>query len=525
MRCSRRLGAILAAAWLGCGGSSQQAPIGPRTAPPVDEDLDIDAGQVVLTAQRYQPEAIAPLSMLLVRGPRRQSLDRMRAAVARSRIDRRATPARRALDVHLLATALFEAARLDPTRRAALLGEARAALADVRARDGLSTDDVTLTMGAALAFALDDRAGAEPYLSELASRYADRATGLAARTQLVYARLRDGDDAIAAALVGDATPTAAAPELAYVIAWVRFRAGDGPGAAAAITLAAQGWTAAATRAAIDRDFLLMHARSGLAPAIADDAIAAITSDAARRHALRTQLATGYAFAGRAADAVELLERDVAANPDAAPTSRLTQAELTRYGGDAQKQLAAWRAAAAAVAACASCASERTALGDALAARAVEAHTVFATTGDVSYRALAAELYKLFAAQPDLTERTDRARVSQYAEDFGRLAPPDDNTQYGDAVPALLALRQPEVAACLEGALQRWPTTGGAVRLTLEVDRQGAVAGVAIDPPRGEAGLTAVAGCVEDRARTWTLPTRPRGGVARVQVRYVLGAKP
>ena len=79
---------------------------------------------------------------------------------------------------------------------------------------------------------------AEPYLVELSQRFADRPGGVMARTQLAFARLRDGGDAIAAALLAGATPAATAPELAYVIAWTRFRLGDFPAAVAALTRAA-----------------------------------------------------------------------------------------------------------------------------------------------------------------------------------------------------------------------------------------------------------------------------------------------
>jgi hypothetical protein len=521
--------AVLAVAVVGCGASSQPPPSGPSAPVAVDEDVAIDAGQVALTGERYQPAAVPPPSMLLVRGPRKATLERLRAAVARSRGDRRAGAAKRALDVHLLATALFEAARIDPARRAALLAEAQAAVAEVRARDGAATDEVTLVMGAALAFAVDDAAGAEPYLAELSARFGDRSSGLAAKTQLAYARLRDGDDAIALALVSGQTPAAARPEQAYVIAWTRLRAGDGPGAAAAITLAAQGWTAAASQAAIDRDFVLMHAASGLPLAVSADAVAAVSGAPARQAALFTQLATAYGFAGRPAQAAEALARALAVTPTPTPAAtavgRRMIAEFVRRTGTTEQQRAAWLAALDAARACVGCADEHQAIGDAVAARAVEAHTVFATTGDLGYRALADELYQRFAALPEAAARADRARVAEYAADFARLSAPTDNTQYGDVVPALLAVRQAEVLGCLEAGLQRDPSSGGILRLTLEVDRAGAVTGAATEPARGEGGLAGVAGCVEDRARQWRLPTRPRPGIARITVRYVLGAKP
>ena len=385
-------------------------------------------------------------------------------------------------------------------------------------------------MGAALAFALGDAAAAEPYLVELSQRFADRPGGVMARTQLAFARLRDGGDAIAAALLAGATPAATAPELAYVIAWTRFRAGDGPGAAAAITLAAQGWTVAATLPALERDFVVMHARSGLPLATALDAVAAVTGDAPRRHALLFQLATAYGFAGRPDEARAALERCVALSPD--DPDAQAHLGLCRFRlGDfpaavAALTRAAWRAAVAAMAACGACgADDRRAIGDGLAARAVEAHTVFATAGDGRFRRAAEELYRQFAALPDGAARPDHQAMAQYAADFAQVRAPADGAQYKDAIAVPMALRQQEVLACYEATLQGQPGVSGALAVTLEIDQQGAVRGVATDPPRGAEGLAQVAECVDARARAWQLPARVRPGTARVTARYVLGARP
>lgn len=515
----------------GCGPSRGPTPPArppdPRGGP---EDLTIELAEVGLAGVRFVPEAVVAPSMLLVHGTRGGSLERLRATWTRTKADRRAAPARRALDGQLLATALFEAARTDAARRDALLGEAAAVVAAIRAATPGATDETSLIMGAAIGFALGDAGAAEPYLTELSQRFAERPGGVMARTQLAYARLRDGGDAIATALLAAATPAATAPELAYVIAWTRFRSGDGPGAAAAITLAAQGWTVAATQPALDRDFVVMHARSGLPLATALDAVAAVTGDAARRHALLFQLATAYGFAGRPDEARAALDAAVAALPGPAtellPSIRLLQAEYVRRAGRIDELGTAWRAAVAAMAACASCADDdRRAIGDGLAARAVEAHTVYATAGDDRFRRAAEELYRQFAALPEAAARPDHQAMAQYAADFARVRPPTDGAQYKDAIAVPMALRQQEVLACYEASLQGQPGLSGALAMTLEIDQGGAVTGVATDPPRGAEGLAQVAGCVDERARAWRLPSRVRPGTARVTARYVLGARP
>ncbi len=514
---------------VGCGAASPPTVTTTTTPTTGPEDLAIDGGEVALTGLRFTPEAIAPPSMLLVHGTRTPTLERQRTAWARLRSDRRAV-ARRTVDGQVLVTALFTAARTDAARRGALLAEARAAIDVIHVATPGATDETTLTMGAALAFATGDEPGAQPYLTELVQRFGEGPGGTMARTQLTFARLRDGDDDIARALVLGREPNAAQAELAYVIAWTRFRDGDGPGVAAAITLAAQGWTVAATVAAVERDFLIMHARSGLDLATAIDAVAAVTAEVPRRHALLYQLSTAYAFAGRPLEARGALDAALAVLPspptELLPSLRLLQAEYVRRAGKIDELPTAWRAAVAAIAACPACAAaDRQAVGDGLAARAVEAHTIYATSGDARYHRAADDLYRQFAALPDVTRRADHAAVAQYAADFAQVREPTDGAQYRDAIKGPIALRQQEVLACYEATLQGTPALGGAVALVIEIDPTGAIQGAVTDPPRGDAGLARVAGCVEDRARAWQLPARARPGIARVTLRYVLGARP
>lgn len=517
---------LLACGGGGTGGGGTRPVERPR---PTVDDLAIDAGEVALTGVRFVPDAIMPPSMLLVHGGKKTTLDRQRAAWTRAQADKKITPAKRALEAQLLASALFEAARTDAGKRAELLAEARAALAASHALTKGKTDETTLTMAAALALGVEDAAGADPFLAELISRYGDRPGGAMARAQLAFARLRTGDDAVAATLVAGAEPVAAQPELAYVIAWTRFRAGDAPGAAGAITIAAQNWITEPSRVAVERDFLIMHGRSGQPLDVAAAAVAAVTDDPAHRHALLYQLSTSYAFAGRPDEAAAALDAAVAAlaQPpvELLPSIRLLQAEYARRAGRIEDVAPAWRAAQAAMAACAACgADDRKALADGVAERAVELHTIYATAGDPRYRAAAEALYALFATLPEVAARADHATVAQYAADFAKTQPPADGSQYDDAIAVPLAVRRQEVQACYEATLQGEPATGGAVKLTIEVDREGKVAGATTDPPPGAEGLAEVATCIEARARAWRLPSRPRPGTARVTLRYVLGTK-
>ena len=55
----------------------------------------------------------------------------------------------------------------------------------------------------------------------------------------------------------------------------------------------------------------------------------------------------------------------------------------------------------------------------------------------------------------------------------------------------------------------------AIKVTIEVDPQGKVTGVTTDPASGESGLGKVAGCVQEKVRTWMFPGRTLAGTTRV----------
>ena len=114
-------------------------------------------------------------------------------------------------------------------------------------------------------------------------------------------------------------------------------------------------------------------------------------------------------------------------------------------------------------------------------------------------------------------------MAAHARELESVRVPDDGSQYHEAVRAPLVARFQEVLACYEGRLQGERTLGGALTVRLEVDQRGAVAGVTTEPAGGLTGMAAVASCVEGRARGWTLPSRPRPGVARISLPFVLGA--
>jgi hypothetical protein len=81
-----------------------------------------------------------------------------------------------------------------------------------------------------------------------------------------------------------------------------------------------------------------------------------------------------------------------------------------------------------------------------------------------------------------------------------------------------------VKACYEERLVANPKIGGTLVVTLDTDQTGVIKGVATEPKAGQAELSAVAGCVIERARKWNLPKRGQAGTTRVKITYALAPK-
>lgn len=520
----------LAASIASCGGSSTTGPTTPTPrATPATEDLQIEMGTAKLEGTVFVPEGLPAPAMLVVRPSKRTTLDKQRAAWKKIAADARAPLTKKATEAQILATLLFErigALAPDAPMRATLLAEARAALTTILDAAKGQADRTTLEMAAALAIGAGDPAAATPYLEELIARFADSDADAMARSQLAFAHLVAGRDQEAAAVLAGREP-GAGPELAYVIAWVRFRAGDGPGAAAAIALAAAGWKDPTTQPALVRDYLVMTSRGGVEPGPAADGIGPLIAESARARVL-IDLARAYDLAGHDAEADATIELAIARaagalSPADVVAVRRLQAEFTRRAGKVDQLGDRWGRVKAALDACTDCPAEvRAAVAGELAQRAYESHTIYVTSGDTRRRAAAVELYRVhasFGAVPDAVA------VAAHARELDTAHVPEDGSQYHEAIRVPVVARFQEVLACYEGRLQGERTLGGPLTVRLEVDQQGAVTGVATEPARGQAGMAAVAACVEDRARAWTLPTRPRPGVARITLPFVLGAMP
>ncbi len=306
---------IVVASTAACTPAPGAAATGP-TSPPGNvtarmggsEDVTAALGPWTLSGTVFTPEALPPTAMRLVRVTPPVPITRARAQWAKHARDGKPPKAAKKTAAHVLASLLYEQAAADPAKKAEPLAEARAVVGALHEAAGAGGADlVSLEMAAALAFAADDAAGAQPFLAELVRRFPnEKATG-PARAHVAFAHLRAGQNADAAAAVSGVEPSADAPELAYVIAWVRFRKGDAAGAAAALTLAASAWPDAAYRDPLARDYIVMAARGGVTATDAALVIASLYPDRDLRFQVTYQLARSYQLAGRPAEAAAAID--------------------------------------------------------------------------------------------------------------------------------------------------------------------------------------------------------------------------
>ena len=510
--------AVVAVTGAACGPKAvEPPPAGPdRPVEPAGgstADITAELGPITLEGLVFTPEALPPPAMLLVRARPPQTLAKATAAWMKLQTDTRASKAKRVTAGQILATLLFEEAGRVPEQKRERLIEAISAIQALTAT--LEVDAATLEMGAALAAAAGDEDAAAKFDGELVRRFPTQKAGAAAQARIAFAHLRAGRNAEATSALAGSEPSEKNPGLAYVIAWSRFRAGDRVTAARAIEAAARGWTDAAYRDPLWRDYLVIASRSDVSPADAAATIGAVFTRPADRFAIVHQLSLAFGFAGRAAGAAAAI--DLAVNAGAGDVTkgdlvraRLEQASFAWAAGRVEDIAPALAAANTVLDGCSDCSPA--ALGGLEAA--LETH------GD-ELRAVADasqdERYVRAAAAIDALRKGSAAGTSTKKDFQGKA--------YVDALARVLAARLQGLQACYEATLQAEPKLAGPLTLSIEIDGTGAVQGASSDPAAGTSGLSAVAGCMEQHARTWSLPSRPMKGVSRIKLKLVLASKP
>lgn len=476
------------------------------------QDQTLTLKDVEVRGVAFEPQALGLPVMTQVTGRTRPNVDRLRRQVARKTPD--------AESVHQLATALWlEAAAVastDPPRAARLREEARAGLRKLRAGLGAKADAVTLEMLAAAELWLGDSAAAAAAYQELVRRFPQHPGARAFQTWLALLLLRQHKVADAAALVKGWKLDQLGDMGAYILAWVSFLAGDGDTARAAIARANATWREPSTRPVVERDLLLIAARSGADADAAGKLVAdASGTDTQKRYVLMFRLSEAFEKDGRYADAARSLDivvEEVVKGqmpPDDLVGFRFRQADyafrLNDPTGAAARAIDAHKALKSCAARCPATTAQ--AVIERILKLAQFSHTVFAKSQDQRHYQAAHQLYDYYLELPD---REDAETVRGYRkslEETRATADPNAGKHDPEVMLNIAMARREALAACYESALMREPALEGSIKLSVEVEHTGKVAGAASDPAGGAEGLARAAGCAVDRARSWSFPSR------------------
>jgi hypothetical protein len=504
---------LLALATAACSAPAKGGPNRPAGGGDVlPQDQSFTLKDIEVRGVAFAPEALGLPVMTQVTGRGKPAVDRLRKRVARKNPE--------ADDVHQLVTALWSEAAAagsrDAARATALREESRSLLRKLKASLGPRADAITLEMLAAAELWLGDNAAAATAYDELVRRFPQHPGARAFQTWLALARLRVHKIADAAEQVKSWRLENLDDMAAYVLAWVSFLAGDGDKARIAIAHALATWRDASTRPIVERDLVLILARSGADAASAGKVVAEVSeSDTQKRYVLMFKLSEAFEKDGRyddAARALDIVVDEVVKGqmpPDDLVGFRFRQADYAFRQNEPQR--AAERAIVAhqALRACGErCpASTVQAVTERVLKLAQFSHTVYAKSQDQRHYRAAEKLYRYYL---DLPDRSDSETVRGYLrslEETKSSADPNAGKHDGEVMLNVALARREALASCYELALMREPTLEGSIKLSVEVDHTGKVAGAASDPAAGADGLARAAGCAIDRARGWTFPSR------------------
>jgi tetratricopeptide (TPR) repeat protein len=518
-----------------CAGAQQEetkdpAAPGPAATTPTKRitggDVAFELPPVEIKGVVYEPDALGRPGMPLVEAKKKTTLDKQRALIQSTK-----DPVAKQAQAAILATMLYLESKTDKAKEKALLADARKTLREVAEAVGdKGIDEITLRLLGSYELLLDDYPAAEKAWRDVIEKDPKSKEVPYSRAWLAYAQLKQFKNAEALASVGTDKPDDKQPELAYVTAWAKLRAGDNPGAWQAISAAAKGWGTNTGREDLERNVLFFAGRANIA---LDQAVSVISGTLGKpklgQYELVARLGlSSYAAAGRWADAVAALDKAVEIGGDQVPPNdrpviRYSQADFT-VRIDAPDLAAKY--AKQAVEAIAACGDKCLAKDKADMIQGVYLmgrlfHILYATANDKRFYEPAHALYDLTI--PVL----DPAGKAQAQADLKKLETTLKNMKVGTgthdkgALGALLPRHGLEAQACYEAQLAGNPKLGGNIVVNLESDASGAIKGVATEPKAGAADLSAVAGCIAGHAKTWKLPRRGMAGSTRIKIPFAL----
>ena len=536
---------LVAAATLGACGAPQEEAIKPGdvavpnpqvTRKVTSGDVTFELPAIEIKGVVYGPDAIERPGMPLV-DPKKPTKVGDKTAIEKQRqlVATTKDPVAKQAQAAILATMLYRDSKAEKAKEKALLTDARQVLRDVSQAVGdKNVDEITLRLLGSYEILLEDYPAAEKAWAGLIERDPKSKELGYNKAWLAYAQLKQFKNTDALATVGADKPDDKQPELAYFTAWAKLRTGDGAGAWQAITAAARGWGDTGKHEDIERDVLFIAGRANISPDQAAPVITGVLGKSKQQqYELLAKLGlTGYALAGRWTSGIAALDKaitlpGVTVPPNDSPVIRYSQADFTVRLDTPDAGAAFAKQALEALEACgAKCTAKDkadTIQGVYLMGRLF--HILYATANDHRYYEPAHQLY-------DLTiPKLDAATQAQAQNDLKKLETTLRNMKVGtgthdkSAIGALLPRHSLEAQACYEQALMSNPKLGGTVAVHLESDQTGAIKGVSTEPKAGAADLSAVAGCIAERAKDWKLPKRGMPGNTRIKVNFTLSPKP
>ena len=528
---------FLLCALVACGGTPDQTTTptgggaGSGSKPAAAGDVTFDIGPIDVKGVVFEPEALGRPGMPLVEAKKKVTIEKQRTVFASTK-----DPVQKEAQAAILATLLYQKAKDDKANEKALWTEARQALRDAALISKDKVDEITLRLLGSYELLLEDYVAAEKAWSTLVNKAPKDKDAPYNRAWWAYSLLKQSKNTEALAVIKDEPTSAKQPELAYVTAWTKWRAGDDAGAWTAIVAAADGWDKQSpTFDALSRDVYLFAGRSNISLAETTPKMNALFQAKTPRTQFEVLAKLGnqsYQFAGRWADAVAAIEAafKVAGStvmPNETPVLRFLQADFTVRLDDPVAAANFAQQAIKALPACGAKCSEKDKQDIIVGAFGMGAvfHSLYATSNDVRYYQPAHDLYAATVSIiMDDARRNEAAKNQAILEATLKSTKAGTGTHDKTRIGPLLERHNQEIQACYEAALAANPKLGGRLTLTLESDQTGAIKGVASDPKAGLADLSAVAGCASEHAKGWKLPKRGSPGNTRITLVYALAPR-
>ena len=521
---------------LGCGGGSAEGPSAnggggdaTKTAS-APGDTSFEVGPVAISGVLFQPEALGRPGMPMVNSKRPTTIDKQRKLVETSK-----DPVIKQAQAAVLATMLYNKGKnLKGDEQTTVLKDARQVLSDaaqaamVKPED--KPDDLVLRLlGTYDIWIGDDYSAASKAWGQLVADSAKDKELPTFKTWWAYSLLMESKNAEALDAVKDQAVDPKQPELAYVIAWAKFRTGDNAGAWQAILAAQKGWSG--PKEIIDRDVMVFAGRTSASFADATAALVDGKPKEQQYEVLAKLGLQGYEYAGRWADGVAAIEKAFATGATVpvndVPVLRYSEADDTVRLDDPVKAAAFAKQAIDSLPACGTKCSnqDKENVVESVYIMGRLFHILYATAHDDRYYQPAHDLYAesipLITMNPKMQE--DAGKDQAFLEGSFRSMKAGQGKYDPQAIGALLGRHNQEVQACYERALAANPKLAGNLVVNLDADQNGVIKGVATEPHAGAQDMAMVAGCVAERAKAWKLPARANGkgapGTARIKITY------